>query len=156
MPCLAASCAVVSSPRSASKATFALTSAEYRVRLPVIRVRPSRRRTELNRLSEIRGPSQPSPGWGDAAEPRADAADRRAVPGDALVRRAADGAAPAAGGDRGRAQAHPAADGEDGPGADLPTAVHDGAEPRAPGLSLLAAGSGDRPPEPGLVRRHHL
>src|ERR1700712_2012665 len=58
MPCLAASCAVVSSPRSASKATFALKSAEYRVRLPVIRVRPSRRRTELTYLSEIRGPPQ--------------------------------------------------------------------------------------------------
>src|SRR5919202_603078 len=42
---------------------------------------------------------------GDAAEPRADAADRRAVPGDALVRRAADGAAPAAGGLRGRPKA---------------------------------------------------
>src|SRR3954451_14672466 len=59
MPCLAASCAVVSSPRSASKATFALNSAEYRFRLPVIRVRPSRRRTELNHLSEVRGPPPP-------------------------------------------------------------------------------------------------
>ena len=35
-----------------------MKSAEYRVRLPVIRVRPSRRRTELNYLSEIRGPPQ--------------------------------------------------------------------------------------------------
>ena len=43
MPCLAASCSVVSSPRSASSATFALNSALYRFRLPVIRVRPSRR-----------------------------------------------------------------------------------------------------------------
>src|SRR6476469_3598179 len=58
MPCLAASCAVVSSPRSASKATFDLKSAEYRVRLPVIRVHPSRRRTELNHLPEIPGPPQ--------------------------------------------------------------------------------------------------
>src|SRR6476469_6294220 len=58
MPCFAASCAVVSSPRNASSATFALKSAEYRVRLPVIRVRPSRRRTELTRLSEIQGPPQ--------------------------------------------------------------------------------------------------
>src|ERR671939_37663 len=56
MPCLAASCAVVSSPRNASSATFALNSAEYRVRLPVIRVHPSHRRTELTHLSEIRGP----------------------------------------------------------------------------------------------------
>src|SRR5918993_673952 len=56
MPCLAASCAAVTSPRSASSATFALNSAVYRFRLPVIRVRPSRRRTELTYLSEIRGP----------------------------------------------------------------------------------------------------
>ena len=36
MPCFVASCAVVSSPRSASRATFALNSAAYRFRLPVI------------------------------------------------------------------------------------------------------------------------
>src|SRR6185312_14372631 len=35
-PCFVASCAVVSSPRSASSATFALNSAEYLFRLPVI------------------------------------------------------------------------------------------------------------------------
>jgi hypothetical protein len=35
-----------------------LNSAVYRFRLPVIRVRPSRKRTELNHLSEFRGPSQ--------------------------------------------------------------------------------------------------
>src|SRR3954468_16841634 len=50
----------------------------------------------------------------DGAEPRADAADRCAVPGDAVVRLTADGAAPAARGLRGRAQADPAPDGEDG------------------------------------------
>src|SRR4051812_25300635 len=33
MPCLVTNCAVVSSPRSASSATFALNSAEYRFRL---------------------------------------------------------------------------------------------------------------------------
>src|SRR5215218_304214 len=64
------------------------------------------------------------PAYGrDAAEPGADAADRRAVPGNALVRLAADGAAPAARGLRGRPQAHPAADGQDGPGADPPAAA---------------------------------
>jgi IS30 family transposase len=35
-----------------------LKSAEYRVRLPVIRGHPSHRRTELSHLSEIRGPPQ--------------------------------------------------------------------------------------------------
>ena len=37
----------------------------------------------------------------------------------------------------GRPQAHPAADGEDGPGADLPAAADDGAEPRAPDFPYL-------------------
>src|SRR6201986_3329596 len=56
MPCFVANCAVVSSPRSASSATFALKSAEYRFRLLVIQVRLSQKRTELNLLSEFRGP----------------------------------------------------------------------------------------------------
>src|ERR1700738_5227394 len=58
MPCLVASCAVVNSPRSASRATFALNSAKYRFRLPVTQVRPSQQRAELNPLSEFRGPPQ--------------------------------------------------------------------------------------------------
>src|ERR1700744_2484371 len=56
MPCFVANFAVVSSPRSASSATFALKSAEYRFRLPVMQVRPSQERTELNLLSEFQGP----------------------------------------------------------------------------------------------------
>src|ERR1700760_1131898 len=56
MPCLVANCAVVRSPRSASSATFALKSAEYRFRLFVIQVRPSQERTELSPLSEFQGP----------------------------------------------------------------------------------------------------
>src|ERR1700756_1873182 len=59
MPCLVANCAVVNSPRSASNATFALKSAEYRFRLLVIQVRLSQKRTELNLLSEFRGPPHP-------------------------------------------------------------------------------------------------
>src|SRR5215211_3694064 len=98
----------------------------------------------------------PPPCRRDAAEPGADAADRRAVPGDALVRLAADGAASAAGRLRGRPQAGATADGEDGPDADLPAPTHDGAAPRASGLSLPAAGPGGRAAEPGLVRGHHL
>src|SRR5215213_3953257 len=98
----------------------------------------------------------PPPRRRDGAEPGADAADRRAVPGDALVRLAADGAASAAGRLRGRPQADATADGEDGPGADPPAPTHDGAAPRASGLSLPAAGPRRRAAEPGLVRRHHL
>jgi hypothetical protein len=48
--------AVVSSSRSASRATLALNSAEYRFRLSVIGSVLLRGRTELNQLSEIRGP----------------------------------------------------------------------------------------------------
>jgi hypothetical protein len=57
MPSSAASCAAVSSPSRASSATFALKSAVYRFRLPVVRVRPSLRRIKLNRLS-VQAPSQ--------------------------------------------------------------------------------------------------
>src|SRR4051794_940567 len=58
MPCLVANCAVVSSPRSASSATFALNSTEYRCRLLVIQVRPSQERTELKPLSKFAVPPQ--------------------------------------------------------------------------------------------------
>src|SRR4051812_32316810 len=58
MPCLVANWAVVSSPRSASSATFALNSAEYRFRLLVIQIRPSQERTELKPLSEFVVPPQ--------------------------------------------------------------------------------------------------
>ena len=58
MPCFAASCAVVSSPRSASSATCALNSAEYRVRFPVISSVLFSRRTELISPSKFPGPPQ--------------------------------------------------------------------------------------------------
>src|SRR3954449_8637596 len=58
MPCFVANCAVVSSPRSASSATFALNSTEYRCRLLVIQVRPSQEQTELKPLSKFAGPPQ--------------------------------------------------------------------------------------------------
>jgi len=44
--------------RSASSATSVWKSAEYRVRLPTIRVRPSHGQVELTRLPEIWGPPQ--------------------------------------------------------------------------------------------------
>src|SRR3954469_22170441 len=62
MPCFVANCAVVSSLRSASSATFALNSAEYRCRLLVIQVRPSQEQTELKPLSEFAGPPQTAAG----------------------------------------------------------------------------------------------
>src|ERR1700749_1672886 len=50
----------------------------------------------------------------------------------------------------------PQADGQDGVGADLPAAADDDPASRPPDLSVFAAGDGDRPSQPGLVRRHHL
>jgi hypothetical protein len=44
---LVANCTVVSSLRSASRETFALKSAEYRFRLPVIQIHPSQGQTDL-------------------------------------------------------------------------------------------------------------
>jgi hypothetical protein len=49
-------------------------------------------------------------------------------------------------------KADPAADGQDGSGADLPAPAHDGSASGAPDLSIPAAGDGDHPSEPGLVR----
>jgi hypothetical protein len=60
--CFVANCAVVSSPRGASRATFALKSAEYRFRLPVMQVHPSQEQTELKLLSELQGPAHLHPG----------------------------------------------------------------------------------------------
>src|SRR3954453_12604541 len=62
MPCFVANCAVVSSPRSASSATFALNSTEYRCRLLVIQVRPSQERTELKPLSKFAVPPHSAAG----------------------------------------------------------------------------------------------
>src|ERR1700753_3580865 len=58
MPYFVANCAVVSSPRSASKASFALKSAEYRFRLPVIAFVLIQGRTKLTHLPDIRRPPQ--------------------------------------------------------------------------------------------------
>jgi hypothetical protein len=56
MPCFAVNWPTVSSPLIASSATFALNSAEYLFRFPVIgSVLPSGR-TKLNHLSSFRGP----------------------------------------------------------------------------------------------------
>ena len=61
---------------------------------------------------------------------------RCAVHGDAFLRQPPDGEAPAQPGLLRRAQAHPAADGEDGPARCLPAAAHDCAPPGAPQASL--------------------
>src|ERR1019366_8396421 len=55
-PCFVANCDRVSSPFSASSATLALKSAEYRFRFPVIKSVLQRGRTYLSRLSDFPAP----------------------------------------------------------------------------------------------------
>src|SRR5690606_22283211 len=81
---------------------------------------------------------------------------RRAIPGDALVRLAADGAASAAQRLVCWAPSHPPADDQDWFGADLSAAEDQRAASAAQDLSISAASPGDRTSEPSLVRRHHL
>ena len=57
-PCFVANCAVVSSPGNASRATFALNSAAYLFRLPVIRSVLQPGQTKLKRPSDFPGPPQ--------------------------------------------------------------------------------------------------
>src|SRR6185437_15949425 len=98
----------------------------------------------------------PRAGTGDGGEPAADAAARRAVPGNAVVWIAADDAASAPSGSRRRPQAGAAADGHDGSGTNLPAAADHGSASRAPDLPVSAARSRGRSAEPGLVRGYHL
>lgn len=117
-------------------------------------------------------------GGRDGAETRADAADRSATPGDALLRRPADDlAAPVVRGSRGAAsacrrawrepEAHPATharlSGKQPPDCflnlltvDLPKAQHQQAEKGAQHLSLWLGQAAGGSPRPGLVRRRHL
>ena len=67
-----------------------------------------------------------------------------------------DGAPSSARGLHGWAKTDAPVDGQDGTGADLPAAAHDDPASWASDLSISAAGHGDRPTEPGLVRRHNL
>lgn len=92
----------------------------------------------------------------DRTEPRADAADRRAVLGDALLRRASDGVAPVQRRPRSEREAHPSAHAPDGTDADLSEAQYQQASERTQDLSLPAARFAGGEAKPGLVRGHHL
>ena len=84
-------------------------------------------------------------------EPAVDAADRRAVPEDAVLRQPEDGQ-----GVGHQPQAGAAPDAADGVGSDLPQAAAVAERRRAPNLPVFAAECGDRASEPGVVERHHL
>src|SRR5438045_9374890 len=73
-------------------------------------------------------------------EPGLDAADRRAVPADAVLRLAEHGVLADAARLRGQSQAGPASDADDGIGSDLSAAEHDAAVPGASDLPVFTAG----------------
>src|SRR4051794_24863455 len=90
-------------------------------------------------------------GAGGAGRPGLDAADGRTLHGLAVLRVAADGGGVAPRRLDGEPQAGAAADAGDGAGGDLPEAEHQQGASGPQGVPLSAAGSGDRPTEPGLV-----
>lgn len=73
-----------------------------------------------------------------------------------VLRLASDGPSVAARGDRGGPSPGTAPDAPHGAGGDLSGAENQRPPFRTTGLSLPAQRNGDRPPQPGLVRRHHL
>src|SRR3954463_5881723 len=80
-----------------------------------------------------------SAGTRQYGRPGADGADRPPVPGDAVLRFAQDDGLAASRGPCRQPQAGPPADASDGVAGDLAEAQHQPAEPRAQGLSVLAA-----------------
>ena len=84
-------------------------------------------------------------------EPGADAADRRAVFADAVLRQPEAGRR--AGGEP---QARAAADAADGHRGDLPQAANDASGGGAQDLPVFAAECGGDAARPGVVQRHHV
>jgi integrase-like protein len=93
----------------------------------------------------------PQAGRRDGGEPRVDAADRRAVSADAVLRQPADGA-----GALGQSQAGAAADASDGTGGDLPATADDARGGRTQDLPVFTAECGGHAAGPGVVERHHV
>src|SRR3954454_24362109 len=98
----------------------------------------------------------PAPGGGQRRRPRADGADRPAVPDPALLWLAADGGLAEHTRTRGEPQAGAAADAPDGVGGDLPASQHQQGRGGAHQVSLSAQWPDDRPRQPGVVLGHHL
>src|SRR3954451_20035306 len=80
----------------------------------------------------------------------ADGTDRPPVPGDAVLRLAQDDGLAAPRGPCRQPQAGPPADASDGVTSDLAETQHQQAEPRAQGLSVLAARPHHRAAQPGV------
>src|SRR4051812_43270699 len=88
--------------------------------------------------------------------PGADGADRPPVPGDAVLRLAQDDGLAAPRGPCRQSQAGPPADASDGLAGDLAETQHQPAEPRAQGLSVLAARPHHRSAQPSLGDRYYV
>src|SRR3954454_18738302 len=86
----------------------------------------------------------------------ADGTDRPPVPGDAVLRLAQDDGLAAPRGPCRQSQAGPPADASDGVAGDLAETQHQPAEPRAQGLSVLAARPYHRAAQPGVGDRYHV
>src|SRR3954453_21354321 len=86
----------------------------------------------------------------------ADGANRPPVPGDAVLRLAQDDGLAASRGPCRQSQAGPPADASDGVAGDLAEAQHQPAEPRAQGLSVLAARPHHRAAQPSLGDRYYV
>src|SRR4051794_18929006 len=86
----------------------------------------------------------------------ADGTDRPPVPGDAVLRLAQDDGLAAPRGPCHQSQAGPPADASDGVTSDLAEAQHQQAEPRAQGLSVLAARPHHRSAQPSVGDRYYV
>jgi len=87
----------------------------------------------------------------ERGEPRLDAADRRAVSGDAVLRQPADGGLIGS-----QSQARATVDAADGDRGDLPASADDLARGRAQDLPVSAAERGDRAARSGVEHGHHV
>ena len=126
-------------------------------RAMVVRDHPTLSRSRQCRLLSLgRSSLYYEPKGGERGNARADAADRRALPEVSVLRRPSDGTSPAPRGRVHRATPGRPSDAPDGASGNLSGAAHQRSAPRAPGLPISAAGSGDRAVESRLVRRYHL
>src|SRR5436309_7604376 len=89
-------------------------------------------------------------------EPAPDAADRRAISQDPVLRQPEDGGVPGTLRRGGESQADPAAHGVDGAGGIAPEAADDGTGIRRAGVSLPASRPGAEPYQRGLEFGYHV
>src|SRR5437868_1445024 len=85
-----------------------------------------------------------------------DAAHRRAVPGDAVLRQSAHGGAPGACRVFSESQANSTTDADDGAGRVVSRPKNDNSGTRAQSVSVLAAGADHRSSQSGVVQRHYV